>query len=109
MRGGKIMEILITEINSRDEITFRTTENIYRFCVTNPRACMGFLTGGVLGQQRREAYFAGSFDQRGEHLYGSKRIETGTRALFFLRGKQWVHRLTTSLITELACRPIKQS
>jgi hypothetical protein len=103
------MEILITETNSRDEITFRTTENVYRFCVTNPRACMGFLTGGVLGQQRREAYFAGSVDQRREHFYGPKRIETGTRALFFLLGQQWVDRLTTSLITEVARRPIKQS
>jgi hypothetical protein len=96
------MEIIINEIKSKDEITFRTTDNEYRFYVTNPRACTGVLTGGVLGKQLREAYYAGSLDLWGEHFNGPIRIETGTRALFFLRGKHWVHRLTTSLITELS-------
>lgn len=96
------MNIELTEVNLQDEIMIRTRESEYRFKVTNSTFCRGLLTGGLLGQQYRDSFFAGIITSDTTRIGDSKKLETGARAIFYLEGKRGVHRLITSVITELA-------
>ena len=94
------MEIRVTEVNARDEITIRTKFSEYSFCVTDPVQCRGFLSGGQLGNEPHDAFFAGAIPPAGSKPCESTRFETGHRAVFLVSG-DGVNRLTTSIITEI--------
>ena len=94
------MEIKVTEVNARYEITIRTLFSDYSFRVTDPVQCRGFLSGGPLGDQPREAFFAGAILPASSQSSEWSRLETGYRAVFLIEGKG-LDRLTTSIITEV--------
>lgn len=96
------MEITLTEVAAGDEIHICTQRSVYRFKVSNPTLRRGLLTGGRLGLQQQDAYFAGAIFPDAVSISDSKKLETGTRALFYLSAEHGVDILTTSLITELA-------
>ena len=95
------MNITLTEVTARDEIHIRTQESEYVFKVRNPGLCSGVLTGGPLGRERRDAYLAGAIFPGAISISDSKNLQIGARAIFYLKGKRGVDRLTTSVITEL--------
>jgi len=101
MNGEGIMEITMTKVKPAGEIMIRTERSEYRFQVSNPATNTGFLTGGVLGQQRRLALLVGTIPREHGGVEVSARLETGTRALFFLAGKSAFECLTTSQIVAL--------
>jgi hypothetical protein len=96
------MNIELTAVNPHDEITIRTQQSEYRFRVSDSKRCRGFLTGGLLGQRHRDSFLAGVIFPEAVRISDSKRLETGARAIFYLKSKRGVHRLITSVITELA-------
>lgn len=55
------MKIRLTEVALNDEIYIRTQNSEYLFKVSNPRLCRGFLTGGSLGGEQRDAFWRASF------------------------------------------------
>ena len=94
------MEIRVTEVNASDEITIRTQFSDYSFRVTDPVQCKGILSGGLLGDQQHEAFFAGAIPAAYSQPCDSTRLETGYRAVFLMAGKG-CDRLTTSIIIEI--------
>ena len=94
------MELRVTELNVSDEITIRTQFSDYSFRVTDPVQCIGILRGGRLGNQRREAYFAGTILPASSQSTEPARLETGYRFVFLIEGNG-LKRLTTSTVTEI--------
>lgn len=94
------MELRVTELNASDEITIRTQFSDYSFRVTDPVECRGILRGGRLGDQRREAYFAGTTLSASSQSTEPSRLETGYRFVFLIEGNG-LKRLTTSIVTEI--------
>jgi hypothetical protein len=94
------MDIAFNEISPSDQIVIRTQNSEYRFSVLNPEERRGTLSGGSLGNQRREAVLAGVLTG-GENNFASdvSGLKTGSRALFYLSAKNGVERLITSIIT----------
>jgi hypothetical protein len=98
---GFKMEVRVTEVNASDELTIRTLFSDYTFRVTDPVQRRGLLSGGRLGDQQHEAFFAGAIlPPSGQAASQSSRVETGYRAIFVIVGDCLV-RLTTSIITEI--------
>ena len=64
------MEIRVTEMNASDEITIRTEFSDYSFRLTDPVQCRGILTGGPLGDQQHDAFFAGQYYRRADRSAG---------------------------------------
>ena len=95
------MEITLTEVAVGDEISICTQRSDYRFKVSDPTLRRGLLTGGPLGRQQRDAYLAGTIFPDAGSISDSKKLVTGTRALFYMSGEKGVDILTTSVITEL--------
>ncbi len=94
------MKLRVTDMNASYEITIRTQFSDYRFRVTDPVQCRGFLTGGPLGNQQHDAFLAEVLPasvEGGEPF----RLATGYRAVFFIGGNGF-RRLTTSIITEIS-------
>ncbi len=94
------MELRVTELNTSDEITIRTQFSDYSFRVTDPVQCRGFLRGGRLGDQQRDALFAGTILTASSQSSEPSRLETGYPAVFLIEG-DGLERLTTSIVTEI--------
>src|SRR5215471_6872257 len=97
------MEITITQLSPDQEISIQTETSEYRFLVLRPHMRMGILTGGILGKEWRDAYFAGMIPSTGR-LDDAPKLSIGSRARFYLEAKSIVKRLTTSNITRLTYR-----
>src|SRR6266542_6099888 len=94
------MELRVTELNTSDEIAIRTQFSDYSFRVTDPVQCRGFLRGGRLGDQQRDALFAGTILTASSQS-SEPRLETGYPAVFLIE-EDGLERLTTSIVTEIA-------
>jgi hypothetical protein len=96
------MDITFKDISPSDQIMIRTQNSEYRFSVLNPDERRGTLTGGTLGDQRRDAILVGTL-ATDAHNFASDAsgLKTGARALFYLTAKNGVERLITSVITSL--------
>ena len=95
------MEIRLSEVNPSDQITIRTQFSAYSFRITDPLKCRGFLSGGLLGDEQHDAFFAGGISTACGELRDSERLEAGYRAVFFVAGNDDPKRLTTSIVTEI--------
>jgi hypothetical protein len=94
------MEIIVTEMEPMVDIEIRTRFSYYIFRITEPRTCKGFLSGGRLGAEPREAFLANTFLPANRCVYKTDQLGTGYRAMFHLEGSKPVI-LTTSVIMEL--------
>ena len=96
------MDITFKDISPSDQIMIRTQNSEYRFSVLNPGERRGTLTGGSLGDQRRDAVLVGMLpDPEYSLASDSSGLKTGSRALFYLTARNGVERLITSVITGL--------
>ena len=96
------MEISLRDISPSDRIMIRTQNSEYRFSVLDPEERRGILTGGSLGDNRRNAILVGTLSGAANNFAGDgSRLKTGARALFYLTAKNGVERLITSIITSL--------
>jgi hypothetical protein len=95
-------EIALTQMAASDEIVIKTRHSIYLFAVISPRAGIGILSGGTLGDEQLEAVLVGSVDgvTRGD-VDGFDGLKTGTRAVFFVFDSSGTKRVITSEITRL--------
>jgi hypothetical protein len=89
-----------TELFVADTIRVRTRRHDYEFSVSDLSSRRGTLTGGVLGDRRAGAVLSGamSADKTG---FDSSGLKTGSRAVFFVETQEGVHRVITSVITDL--------
>jgi hypothetical protein len=94
------MELRVTELNVSDEITIRTQFSDYSFRVTDPVQCRGTPRGGRLGDQRQDAFFAGTILNANGRSSEPSRLEAGYRFVFLIEGNG-LKRLTTSIVTEI--------
>jgi len=93
--------ITFTELFVADTIRLRTRRHDYEFSVSDLSSLRGTLTGGFLGDRRAGAILSGamSADNTG---FDSAGLKTGSRAVFFVETQEGVHRVVTSVITDLA-------
>ena len=99
LQSGEL--IAFDELFSADTIWVQTGKSNYQFSVLDPSSHRGTLTGGFLGDQTVGAILSGAMtaDRTGFDPSG---LKTGSRAVFFIESKEGVHRVVTSLITDLA-------
>jgi hypothetical protein len=96
------MKLAFEDIEESDTIMIRTQNSEYKFAVTDPEGRRGVLTGGSLGGERRDANLVGALPQSGPAVVGdTSKLETGSRALFYLSAKRGIERLITSVITAI--------
>jgi hypothetical protein len=95
------MDIVVKELNAMDQISIRTQNSEYQFQLINPAQCRGFLSGGLFGKERYEAFLTGAMVAENRAGRISAKLETGTCALFYISIKQTLRLLTTSVITDL--------
>ena len=93
--------IVIGDIGPGDSIWVQTQRSNYLFSLVEPTWRRGTLTGGLLGEQVLEAVLAGETSEDKTH-FDSSELKAGSRALFFLETKGDLHRLLTSVITNVA-------
>ena len=97
------MELAFEDIEESDTIMIRTQNSEYKFAVTDPEGRRGVLSGGSLGGERRDANLVGALPQSGPAVVGdTSKLETGSRALFYLSAKRGIERLITSVITGIS-------
>lgn len=92
--------IAFTELIVADTIRVRTTRHDYEFSVSDLSSLKGTLTGGFLGDKHAGAVLSGamSADKTG---FDSAGLKTGSRAVFFVETNEGIHRVVTSVITDL--------
>jgi hypothetical protein len=100
------MEIIFKDLKPDENLLIRTQNSEYRFRVIDPDERRGLLSGGSLGNIRREAVLIGTLPD-GSYIEAAdaETIKTGTRALFFLGATRGIERLITSAIKEIATEP----
>jgi hypothetical protein len=100
---GDVMEINFENVNPSDEIRIRTRNSLYKFAIVEPGERRGILTGGSLGDRRREAVLVSSIegDESGEEESYTV-LKTGARALFFMPASNGFERLITSVIIDVS-------
>src|SRR5262249_153408 len=88
--------IPLDALSRADQIFVRTEKSNYQVAMLDPSERKGMLTGGWLGDEIAEAFLGGtvSDDRTG---FDSRELKTGARAVFFIRTKDHLHRLVTSL------------
>ena len=94
------MKLTFKDIEESDTILIRTQNSEYKFAVTDAEGRRGVLSGGSLGGEPRDANLVGELPESGPPLVGNtSKLETGSRALFYLSAKRGIERLITSVIT----------
>jgi hypothetical protein len=103
------MGISVKDLKQMDEISIRTEHNEYRFRVTDPARCRGFLTGGLLGKVQYEASLCDGDAADDQRLEFSANLEIGRCALFFVNVRDTFRRLITSTIQDVSLVQVTQA
>ncbi|HSB08352.1 MAG TPA: hypothetical protein VLM38_02490 [Blastocatellia bacterium] len=100
--GGSASAITFDEIERNDKVLINTLNSRYEFAVSDPETRRGMLSGGAVGEEPREATLIESItsatDGASRDFWG---LQTGARALFYLRSDRGVERVTTSGISSI--------
>jgi hypothetical protein len=94
--------IVISQIRPGECIWVQTRKSNYLFSVVDASGRRGTLTGGSLGDQIKDAVLVGETSEDKTH-FDSVELKPGFRALFFLENRDELHRLLTSVITNVTC------
>ena len=89
------------DLRQADSISVKTERSDYRFSILDPISRRGMLTGGVLGDQLREAVLIGAISEDGA-LYNTTQLKTGWHAVFFVTTDGCLNHMITSAITDFA-------
>ncbi len=99
------MELAFNELTESDMILIRTQNSEYTFAITDAEGRRGILSGGSLGDGGRDANLVGALPESGSAIVGdTSKLETGSRALFYLSARKGIERLITSVITGIKLR-----
>jgi hypothetical protein len=93
------MSARLNNSSDGEQILIRTQNSEYRFSMIDPVERRGTLSGGSLGNQKRDAVLIGTIADNNRISGDVLELETGRRALFFLQARHGVERLITSEIT----------
>jgi hypothetical protein len=93
--------IAFAELIAAETVCVRTETNNYEFSISDLPLLRGTLTGGFLGGHRAGAILSGALSAD-RTSFDPARLETGSRAVFFVETEDGVHRLVTSVVTDLA-------
>lgn len=93
--------IAFDDLSRADRISVDTKKSNYQFSVLDPAERKGILTGGWLGDETVEAFLSGTMSDDNSD-FSSTGLKTGGRAVFFIETDSHIHRVITSLITDLA-------
>jgi hypothetical protein len=99
------MTAQLNNFSDSEQILIRTQNSEYKFSVTDPEEHRGTLSGGSLGEQKRDAVLVGTLADNSRVATGPLELKTGRRALFFLQARHGVERLVTSVIGITRNRP----
>jgi len=92
--------IVLDKLGNTETISVQTMKSSYHFSVLDPTNRRGLLSGGSLGDQVIEAFLTGTVSEDSRR-FDTDELRTGERAVFFVESKKSVHRLITSVITNL--------
>src|SRR5262245_60007217 len=96
------MSISLKDLKQMDEISIRTQNSVYRFCVIDPAQCRGLLSGGLLGEAQHEACLSSEAAGDDTQREFSARLEIGRCASFYIYVRDRLRRLNTSEILDVS-------
>jgi hypothetical protein len=89
------------DLRQADSISVQTERSNYQFSILDPINRMGMLTGGMLGDQAREAVLIGAVSDD-DGVYDTTELKTGWRAVFFVGADNTLSHMITSVVTDIA-------
>ncbi len=99
----QIIELNFREMEAGQTIQIETLNSTYRFLLIDPANGKGLLSGGSLGQEYYLAFLTGVLgDDREGFAIDSRRLKTGSHALFYLETRQGTKSLMLSKIVRLS-------
>jgi hypothetical protein len=96
-------EIIFSNLTTADVVFMETRHSTYQFFVTDPAACAGILSGGLLNQNSIKAKLLCSVSNKEESSDDTSKIKVGSRAVFIYTGETGTRYLVISAITKLRC------
>ena len=89
------------DLGKTDSILVQTERSNYRFSILDPINRRGMLTGGALGDERREAILIGAKSEDNAR-YNTAELKTGSRAVFLVTTNNSLNHMITSVVTDIA-------
>jgi len=97
-----IKELPLDAVSATDKVIIHTVNSTYVFWLIDPEARRGLLSGGLLGNNLCNAVLVGTVSDAARNIPADPSVlRTHSRALFFIKAKNGVQRLITSVITKL--------
>ena len=97
-----LRNIEFEKIKVSEEIIIETQNSCYRFSVTDAPQRRGYLSGGSLGDETRQAILMGTIFKKGDTFSADPRgLKTDARAFFYIETPSGVKHLVTSIIIKL--------
>jgi hypothetical protein len=96
------MKVELEKMGPDDQVLIKTNNSEYKFSVVDPAERRGTLTGGSLGDQRRDAVLVGTLTGKSDQpVSDTLAVKEGVRALFYMAARNGIERLITSVITDI--------
>jgi hypothetical protein len=100
-RAG-VKELPLDRVSATDKVVIRTVNSTYVFWLIDPDARRGLLSGGLVGHRLCNAVLVGTVTDTARNIPADPTVlRTNSRALFFIKAKNGLERLITSVITKL--------
>lgn len=93
--------VLFEDLKASDSLTIHTEYSRYSFLVLDPAERVGILTGGRLRRSMVKAILVGMIEDDDESRRTESSLGVGAQALFHIKSRQGVRRITTSVITNI--------
>lgn len=92
----------LNTLRASEVISIYTANSVYRFSVTDPAQCAGWLRGGSLGDEPLLAILLCSLTTR-QRSADWLTLQRGAKAVFFCASTQGIRRLITTRIQKIDC------
>ena len=97
-----VKELPLERVSATDKVVIRTVNSTYVFWLIDPDARRGLLSGGLVGHRLCNAVLVGTVTDAARNIPADPTVlRTNSRALFFIKAKNGLERLITSVITKL--------
>ncbi len=99
-----VSEIALASLGAADQMLIHTKQSLYVFTIIDPESISGRLRGGILGDQKVDAFLLPSWVESRDSKITHKSIKAGVKFTFILEEGKGLQRLTTSTVKSLIHR-----
>jgi hypothetical protein len=93
--------VLFADLKASDSLQIHTEYSRYSFLILDPVERVGILTGGRLRRSMARATLIGMIENNDPSSRDESGLKAGAQALFLLKSRKEVRRITTSAITSI--------